>query len=252
MSKIDNILDKNINKFAKQLQAVSKNIQLQLLPYLNRLQLDGAIISSDKANLDIVLAFADEFKTVLANAGYNNLLQEYLDNTASVIKDIKKASESFSLPYAFAASDLDVLEGLQKIDLMELGNIGEKAAATLQTGLMNSVLAGQQYDSMFRDLTAKLDNNLVRYAQTYIDTSRSQLLQKIEDISAEKRPGEDYWEYVGPKDTKNREECAQALEQKVFTAKERQDFENIYGLRYNCRHTFHAITYKEFVAIRGE
>jgi len=246
MSVIDNILDSSINTFEAQLGSVATNIQKQLLPYLSQLQLEGSLILSNDVNLDLVLAFADEFQTVLQNAGYTDLMQKYVDETSSIIAKIKKASDNTPLPYKFVATDLKTFEALQRIDLMELGNIGQKAATVLQTGLMNSVLAGQSYDTMFRDLVDKLDNNLVRYAKTYITTARSQLLQKMEDLSAENRPGENYWEYIGPADAKNRDECIEGLAKRVFDDVAKGDFENTYGLRYNCRHTFHLITKERY------
>lgn len=252
MSVIDDILDDNIDQFAAQLQVVADNLKKQLLPFLAQLQMDRGVILSNDANLDIVLAFADEFSNTLQASGYTALMQEYINETSGMISQIKKASDKFPLPYKFVATDITTFQALQRIDLMELGNIGSKAATVLQTGLMNSVMAGQAYNTMYADLIAKLDNNLVRYANTYITTARSQLLQKMENMSAANRPGVNYWEYVGPEDAKNRDECIEGLAYKVFTDAEKQEFEAAYGLRYNCRHTFHAITKEEFDMLKGE
>jgi hypothetical protein len=53
--------------------------------------------------------------------------------------------------------------------------------------------------------------------------------------------GEVYWEYVGPEDSKNRDECIWALEQRFFTTEEMDAFESE-GIRWNCRHTFMVIS----------
>jgi hypothetical protein len=133
---------------------------------------------------------------------------------------------------------------LRLADYAAFEKLGTATIADIQTALMDTVLTGQSDRNLIRAIDKILDKDFKRYAETYAQTSRNRFLQQSENIMAEnirEAGGEVYWEYVGPEDMKNRDECIEALAQRFFTTEEMEAFEGE-GIRWNCRHTFMVIS----------
>lgn len=218
---------------------------------INRLLADIVSVAGQPAKLDQVqrLEFVTNSLPSLMEAlnasGYEELASELTDSSYKIINDIKKLHTITNVPIAFSRVDKAVLTALQDADLTAFAHIGEQAMYQVQQILMEHIIAGLPERDMIEAIRSELTDKFKRYAETYAQTSRGVYEQKVEDIIAlNNREGgqELYWEYVGAEDNKNRDECVWALEKRFFTDEERADFEAEYGIRYNCRHIFIAVS----------
>ena len=235
-------IDDSLAPFEVQLITVSKKIERELLALLAEFQSDSGRILSNDANMKLSLAFAKSFKQILKDAGYDKFMHDFANSNRATINELQKISTGTAIALEFTKTDLATFQTLAKIDLSELFNIGDKAGKVLQTDLTASVLSGQSIKDIKKILISKLENNLQRHANTYIATSRQILMQQSELLGVGNR--DVAWQYTGPKDNKNREECILGLSQRYFTKDEMENFEATYGLRWNCRHVFQAVPKK--------
>ena len=161
------------------------------------------------------------------------------------------------------AADAEVLATLQAIDVDELLGIVLQVAKQVKTSLMSIVVSGMNVNEAILQIEKPVAK-FSQYANTYINTSRSTLSQKITDLTAQNLTelgGTPYYEYFGPAliDNVSHEECYLGLGEKkdgrfpnapYFTENEKIEFEGTFGLRWNCHHEFNLITeayYKEVV-----
>ncbi|MEA1972673.1 MAG: hypothetical protein U9N34_05200 [Candidatus Cloacimonadota bacterium] len=156
-------------------------------------------------------------------------------------------------------ADLETLKALQLLDIESLEGISEAVAKQVRTKLQSIVMSGGSFATAVEELQKSADK-LSQHALTYMNTSRSELSQKISDISAENYDGAVYWEYFGAVlDDKTREICQMALgaisskwsNAPFFTDAEKQEFQTTYGIRWNCRHEFDQITEKYYMDMTG-
>lgn len=232
-------IDDSLDPFVIALIVVSKQIERELLSFLRDLELKGSNVLSNNANLKLSLSFAKNFKQILKDAGYDKLVDDFANSNIRTITELQKISTGTAIVLEFTNTDMATFATLKNIDFAELFNIGDKAGRVLQTDLMASVMSGQSMKNIKAQLIAKLGNNLQRYANTYLTTSRQILMQKAEILGVGNR--DVAWRYFGPRDNKNREECVLGLNKKYFTKKEMEDFEATYSVRWNCRHYFMAV-----------
>ena len=234
------LIDQSLAPFEKQLEVIGREIQAELLMLLGDFQKSGGKLISNNVNLQLALGFSKNFQEILNETGYNDFVKDFSKSNTEFIDKLAKTS---TIPLAFTKTDQATFQTLKTIDISELFNIGRDAGAVLQTNLTSSVLSGQPLKDVKNVLISKLKNNLQRYAETYITTSRQILMQKAELLGVD-NPDKYAWEYTGPRDNKNRPECAMGKDKQYFTNKEMEEFEANYGLRWNCRHVFMAVDKK--------
>jgi len=156
--------------------------------------------------------------------------------------------------------NLETLKMLQMLDYDSLEGIADVVAKQVRTKLQDIVMSGTNIFTAIKELQ-KTSDKLIQHAQTYINTSRSELSQKISDISAENYDGAIYWEYFGAVlDEKTRPECQKGLgavpskwtNAPFFTDEEKKEFQSEYGVRWNCRHEFVQISEKYYKDMIGK
>lgn len=240
-----NPVDKSIKIFDSQIDVVVRNLTAELNAWLASLQtLNGNLVFND-VNMNLSTAFASNFNIMLSQSGYNEFINNFNADQSVVIKDMMAARVNSTFPLKFTKVDVSTFRAMQTIDFTELFNIGTAAGKTLQTNIMSAVLSGEDFRTIHLKLMGVLEDNLQRYAKTYVLSSRQTLMQKAEYLSAAHYEGEKFWEYVGPRDNKNREQCVRGKSQRYFTEPERIEFEGE-GFRWNCRHTFQLILKEDY------
>ena len=147
-------------------------------------------------------------------------------------------------------ADLETLKAMQLLDLDSLQGISDVVAQQVRTHLQSIVISGTSIFDAISELEGT-SKKLTQHAQTYINTSRSQLSQKISDMEAENYDGAVFWEYFGAVlDDKTRIVCQEGLgaisssypNAPFFTDAEKKQFQSETMPRWNCRHEFVEIT----------
>lgn len=226
-----------MSDFTSRLEQVKTNVERELMTWLTLLATAGQTYIFNEVNMQLAIGFAASFQEILERSGYKKLISEFNTEAAAFLQDYINQREIL----IFTKTDLNTFKALQRVDYTELMGIGRRAGDILQTNIMSAVLSGEDLKNVHAKLYSVLDNTLKGYTQTYITTSRRVLMQKAEDLSAEHYKDENRWEYVGPRDNKNRPECIEGLKKQYFTDAERKQFEEDYGLRWNCRHIFQLV-----------
>jgi hypothetical protein len=151
---------------------------------------------------------------------------------------------------AFTQQSVNTLTALQTLQASQFAGIGSQAMDAVRQTVMQTILTGAQLEDGLANIEARLSADLQRYAWTYANTSRAQVLQAVQDIAAQNYEGELYWEYSGPLDDVTRDACVELLEIGVFTDDERNQAEadTADERAYNCRHVFEQITREQYEA----
>ena len=224
-------------QFEESLKAISKDIQLDVQQLVATMEVTNNAFEFNNLNLDIAVGFSESFKDILKKAGYLELLRELKAETDALLKDYIADRNIVNL----TKTEMSVLNTIKKINYAELMQIGEQAGDVLQTNVLSAVMSGKDVKDVYRKLKSVLDNRLQGYANTYVRTAERVMLQKVE-LDFAKHFKNPEFEYVGPRDRKNRPECVEGLRKKIFTEEEMQQFEATYGIRWNCRHIFQVVS----------
>jgi hypothetical protein len=215
----------------------------------------ATIMTNDKINgTDLErFGFISTSKVLVTKAfidsGFEKLYTEFVNGSNQIINDLKAIHKINKITASLNAIDKDILSKFMATDLKVFKGVSETAINEIYRVLVESVRFSTTQKQMVLQIQKVLDERLLRYADTYANTSRQLFYQKSEDMFAQqlKDDGEDlYWEYSGAEDAKNRDICIQALDQRFFTDTERQAFEDENGIRYNCRHIFMLITKESY------
>ena len=242
------IVSKYTNKYEKTLSVVVKRAIRRLKQMLTDFQAEGGRLLVSEDNLRFAAEMTEKMFTTLKEAGYNKVAEAYRTDFTKILTEVNKAGV-LSLSWKFLPKDKSFLIALRDMQYAGMFRVESEVANTIQRLTTDYVLTERPLDQLIAELTKKLDGNLQRYAKTHIETATRYALQKAEDITIDNLgiPEEDrYWRYIGPEDDKTRQECLEALEIDVFTNVQRQEFEEQYGIRYNCRHRFYYINEEDY------
>lgn len=242
----------------EQLVAVGEALNRKLLTLLKRLETEDGQLLLSSPNIDFVMGLRTEFMRLLQDSGFDDLFSKYLADTPALVQQAEALTASGTFPIQFTKTSEEAFTALQQLDIMQMESRISGTAELIRQQLMTAMAGGQEWGEMAAEIAKSLNTNLVQYAGTYMETARATLAQTIEDMGAEQTRaagGTVYWAYVGPLDTKTRDECVLGLEQGVFTDDERTAFEASYGdcaSRWNCRHEFQQITESEYNDAKGD
>jgi len=132
----------------------------------------------------------------------------------------------------------------------------QRCARQIHAIIGDSIFGGTNISELVKSVKAILDKQLVRYATTYVNTSRAKFIQMMQYEAARNYDGELFWIYEGPEDDVTRPVCREGTGMDVnamfpnapyFTEEERIEFESYSAPErtYECRHSFMQIT-KEY------
>ncbi|RKZ98976.1 MAG: hypothetical protein DRQ46_00435 [Gammaproteobacteria bacterium] len=246
----DKIYEASVDKYNRLIDKATDKLNKSVALYVKDFDVDKlGRITKSKANQKLVMNFDRWLRSQLGSSGYDGVLVDFAKDTKPFINKVIdwQATEAGAgvIPIVLKSTDISSIVAMQKIDYSLLDNRITASISSIKEQLYRSMVLGEEWSSATGFIKTSLDKNLQQYTQTYINTSRSLLIQEMEDVSASHISGEHYWEYIGPDDKKTREICVEALNKKVFTDDERQAYIDEHGVRYNCRHIFMQIT-KEY------
>jgi len=243
--------------FTKAISNLQKAIEQKVLGFP---LIEGGEIPTTQANLDYLQEVYSSLLSELDNSGYFGAVNSALEAESDVIKNLKRIYSGTDFPIEFNAINQQSFNILQNQKIDYLTNLSTNAITAIKQSVTDAVIGAVDVSEITANIRKELDEKLQRYASTYLETARGQLIQDAQDWSAQSMRDAGvsiYWEYIGPEDNKTREECLFALEKQVFTDEEKAEFQSG-GLfphdepRWNCRHTFVMISQKEYNARAGE
>lgn len=227
--------------FQKQMDKVIKDLTADILATIGK-----PSRLPETQRIEFITQVIPQLLQALEDSGYKSAYEAELKDASDKLKQYHKISK---IPFSFTATDKNTLKALKVMDLNKFNGLGESAINNLYLQLKSLILTGASDKDYLAAVSKSIDEGLGKYAVTYANTSRAIYYQTAEDLMAnELRNANEpvYWEYVGPADSKNRDECVWALDKTMFTDEERSEFEAEYGVRYNCRHTFMMVTEDDY------
>lgn len=232
------ITDRQAAEFEKRLALVLRKFQFNVIAALKEATKTGDIAFKLTKTAQMLPSLYEALK----DSGFDDLAAELVNSDIEIIKDFRNIHAATGIDAAFTTVSRDMLTALQQTELSFFNGLSNKMISDVHGVLMETVLTGLPDNQIIKRLNEIVDAKHARYIQTYAQTSRTQYLQTLEDLSARERAKETgvppLWIYEGPADNKNRDECVWALDKYYFTDAERSEFEEAYGLRWNCRHIF--------------
>jgi hypothetical protein len=186
-----------------------------------------------------------ELLKALQESGYSSVVAQ-LQNTDPALVNAIKANAR--IPMSFLETSSDVISAIRSAEAFQFAKIGEAAMSSIRDNVMRTVLAGVPINDTLADIRSQLEDRFQRYAWTYANTTRKEVIQAVHFEAAKAYDGELYWEYVGPEDNVTRDVCLELLAQRVFTDAEMQEAEasSASEREYNCRHVFVQITKDDY------
>ena len=244
---IERILDQNNDKMITSLKSAINGLQRAMEDAVfSKITTKGNSIPNIENNIQYLNGSYNELLKTLNNSGYDNAVREVIANETDMIKQIKALYAKSSFPMEFTSINTQSLSALQQQQFAYFHNLGVNAVNSIQKALVDSIIGASETSYLIQTIQDELGDKLARYATTYFQTAKNQLLQDVQEMSANNYRDagvEIYWEYRGPDDIKTRDECNWALSKRVFTDEEYQEFLSGGGYphtepRWNCRHVF--------------
>lgn len=215
----------------------------------------GGFIPNTEANLEYMSAIYNDMLKLANSQGYTDAVTFAIQQEGEVVKQVKNSLTKDGIAVNFSPVTQASFDLFQKQKYDYLMNLSSRAINAIKESTLNAVLGSSELGSLVNNIQLELEDKLKRYASTYLETSRGQLIQSTQDWVTEDMIAEGipvYWEYVGPLDNDTREECVEALVKRYFTNDEKLEYMNGVGEiphtepRWNCRHSFILVTEEEY------
>ena len=233
---INNKMDREVTLFNNEFERVLRIVE----------QLIGIkALSSDP------LEFDRELQLILQEAGYYNLVNEFIDN--SFDKNYAELIELLSLSgiaLAFDEDDLEAIKVIKQLATQTFLDIGNQAANRLKQDLYKYNLSNLSRADLILNIQQSLrDTDLAKYSTTYADTALSDFQQQVIDNKIKEIADEIVYIYVGATpDKKIRDFCKCVIDKnRYYDKSEANKLKNDKRRKWNCRHTVMPI--REDVAI---
>jgi hypothetical protein len=230
-----------IDEFNRKLKAITDDLSADIIAQtLNDPKWSGTYAEK----LLFASTSAIYIQQALDRSGFDAIVKDLVKSSASLLKDVQTINKINGVASSLTG-DKDVLKALMQTDLSFFESLSSDMVNSLHRTLSDSVKVGLSDKQIITQINEAVGEKFQRYAETYAQTSRTTFTQNLENLIADqnRQDGEElYWEYVGAEDSKNRDICIEALNQRFFTEDEREQFELSEGIRYNCRHIFVNVT----------
>jgi len=247
----DKFADESLAAFEARIKKAQAALLRQIRSQVLKLSNENGKLLYNPQNLQQLAGIYQEGVKALTDAGYFGAVTELQGSDKEMISLITAQSK---VPMAFTATSKDVINSLRSIQTEKFANIGMQAIEGVKDVVTRAILGGQSIESTLDLITESLDTKLQRYAWTYANTSRKDVIQAVHWEAAKESEGETYWEYYGPDDDITRPACQVLLERNggYYTFDEMQAAEAEFAedRAYNCRHYFIQIpkeVYDEYV-----
>jgi hypothetical protein len=235
----DKFADESLAAFEARIKKAQAALLRQIRSQVLKLSNENGKLLYNPQNLQQLAGIYQEGVKALTEAGYFGAVQELQASDKEMISLITAQSK---VPMAFTATSKDVINSLRAIQTEKFANIGMQAIEGVKDVVTRAILGGQSIESTLDLITDNLDTKLQRYAWTYANTTRKDVIQAVHWEAAKESEGETYWEYYGPDDDITRPACRILLAEHggYYTFDEMQAAEAQYAdeRAYNCRHYF--------------
>ena len=233
---INSNTDREINLFNYRLEKILKTV---------------ATLVSARAvqSMSNPLRFDYDMQVILKEAGYYNLINEFINNSYDVnYKAIIDLFESTGLLATFSQEDLNSINALKSFDMEFFNDIGKKASLQLKKDLYKYSLSDLTTEDLILSIELSLaDTELVKYSRTYAETSIANFNQSLIDLKSQGVTNEVYT-YEGVRDKKTRYFCQCLLDDnKYYNKSDASKIKSDKRRQYNCRHLIvpHSLDFAE-------
>ncbi len=258
---ISDMIDEQTQWFEKNMLKITRKVRNRLNSALNKFDRTGGYLSNTPQNIDRLNNMYSSILNELQNAGFTSLIRELSEKENELLSALRKARPTYSVPLAFTETSQSALNAFNNMWNTRIGDLGMRVSREIHSIIGEGIFAGRKIDSLIASVESVLEKDFVKYATTYVNTSRGKFIQLVQYESSKNYEGELFWIYQGPEDDVTRPVCREGTgmdpnpiteHAPFYTEAERVEFES-YSLperEYNCRHTFIQITeeyYKENV-----
>lgn len=236
-AELHKLTDVQAAAFSHDLDMVIMRLRLRLTALLAEFETDPTILGDPEKQLKQLASMLPQLNQALVDAGYGDAVARLQESDAELLDAIRQTAY---VPIEFAAQDVNTVMALQQAQLTEFLQIGNSAMNAVRQTVMEALLTGVPIEASLERIEAQLSNQLKKYAWTYANTTRRDIIQVATDLGA---GDAEYWAYNGPLDDVTRDACVELLAIGVFTTEERNEWESATAFErmYNCRHTFDPI-----------
>lgn len=225
LKSINEKTDREVNLFNYRFEEILKIIAAEL-----------SALSID-TNLD-PLDFDFQFQRILKDAGYFDLVNEFIDQSYDKsYDDIKYLFDAGGLSMSYTADDIAKLKIIKNLDIGYFAQIGNDAASIIKRDLYKYSLSDLSKVDMIENIKGSLEGtSLAKYSKTYAQTALSNYYQSVIDIKSSEFDNA-VFVYRGVDDSDNRKFCQCLLDQKKYYNKtDAQRIRADKRRQYNCRH----------------
>lgn len=255
-SKVSGIIDDQVAWFERNMVRIAGRLQTRITNLMYDFDITSGVVQNSGKNLLLLRGIYTSIIDELQIAGYNNMIQALTDKENDLLRALKSSAPAGSVPLAFTETTQASINAFNSLWNARIGSLSTDVARQVHSLVGDSIFSWLSVDSVVAEVRAILEDKLVRYATTYVNTSRAKFIQLALYDSARNYEGGLFWVYEGPQDDVTRPVCREGTGMDTngsfpnapyFTESERIEFEAYSGAerQYNCRHSFMQIT-KEY------
>lgn len=234
--------DSYLSQFQKDLQKAGDKMYKYLSDTLANLQLNDGRVAINAENAAFIQSRLLSYAEALKDSGYSNYVDKYVSGFDKIaVERFQDLKDRMGFAFEFDKINKQDLTALAQWEHQALLSVGESNFNAIKSAITINVLSGADFKDITSMIRDTIDSKFVRYANTYAETGLRLYSQEVTKLSVEasgNKPEDFDYEYVGPLDNLTREECTMGLEKGIFTYDEMMQFEDEWGLRWNCRHEF--------------
>lgn len=234
--------DAYLLQFIKDLDKAGDKMFKYLSDTLANLQLNDGRVAINAENAAFIQSRLLSYADALKESGYGGYVDKYVSGFDKIaVERFQGIKDKMGFAFDFDKINKQDLTALARWEHQALLSVGEANFNAIKSAITINVLSGSDFKDITSMIRDTIDAKFVRYANTYANTGLRLYSQEVTRLSVEasgNRPEDFDYEYVGPLDNLTREECVLGLEKGVFTYEEMLQFEDEWGMRWNCRHEF--------------
>ena len=258
---VSDLIDTQTEWFEGNMRKIARRVRNRLNTMLNQFDRSGGSLLNTPDNINRLNALYGSIIQELTAAGYTDLVAGLNAKENELLTKLRATRQAYAVPLAFTETSQAALAAFNGMWNARIGNLGMDISRQIHGIVSESVFSGRTNYNLIKGISKLLDDDFVRYATTYVNTSRAKFIQMAEYEGTTGYEGDMFWIYEGPQDDVTRPVCREGTGMEsnpitdnapYYTDAERIDFENYSGSErlYNCRHSFMLISpeyYKEHV-----
>lgn len=244
------VTESQVTQFERELDRSIRQFERRITGLLAKLEIENGVILKTPANLQYAASLLPELNQMLEDSGYPDAVAKFQQGDSTLLAQVRKSA---AIPLAFTRADAATLSALRAMQNSEFTGIGANAMESVRQVVMNTIMTGSRLEGSLGMIKKNLSTNLQKYAWTYANTTRRDVIQLANDLAAANTEGENYWAYNGPLDDVTRDACIELLSIGYFSDAEREAAEAEYAAErmYNCRHSFDLVSKETYDEHRG-